>query len=105
MVHLEWSSGKRLQANYVMGTKRGVSTRNLLNRNRLNLQSWHSFNEILCNRIHRPGSIKFDFHLENGAYLNFIFNKKKNSFTGIRLSRNSGYSNIYFYSSPEGKYH
>ncbi|MCP5005868.1 MAG: SGNH/GDSL hydrolase family protein [Planctomycetes bacterium] len=104
VVHPEWVTGKLLLAAPIMGSISGVKTRNILNRNRLNLKEWNAFNEILLNRIIHLGSMRFDFYLKDNGYLNILFNKNKNSFSGIRLSRDHRFPSIFFHATSDGEF-
>lgn len=104
LVHPEWISGKRLLAAPIMGSSEGFTTRNILNQNRLNLQEWHGYNEILFNRILHLGSMRFSFLLEKDSYLNILFNKNKSSFSGVRMSRNPKFPSMFFHATSDGRF-
>src|SRR6266576_739261 len=103
-LHPEWISSKRLLANTPMGANEAHFTRNILYRNRLNLHAWHGFNEILLNRVFSLGLLRFKFFLGDDGYLNIIFNKNKDSFCGVRLSRNPKFPSMFFQARTDGKF-
>ena len=102
--HPQWATGKALMANEVMGAAWSRRTRNLLRRNRLNLHAWHGFNEILLTDVFEPGSMQFDFFLEENSYLSVVFNKNEDSFSGIRLSANSRFPSAFFRADATGEF-
>ena len=102
--HPEWAISKRLLADSVMGSNEAMRTRNLLHRNRLNLDTWHGFHEILLSGPVQPGSIRLDFHVGRDGYLIVIFNKNAASFSGIRLSRASRFPGMFFRASTGGEF-
>src|SRR6266480_113338 len=104
LLHPEWISSKRLLANTPMGGIEAYFSRNILNRNRLNLHAWHGFNEILLNRVFSLGPLRFKFFLGDNAYLNIVFNKNQDSFCGVRFSRNPKFPSMFFQARPDGKF-
>ena len=87
-----------------MGANEAYFSRNILYRNRLNLDAWHGFNEILLNRVFSLGLLRFKFFLGDDGYLNIIFNKNKDSFCGVRLSRNPKFPSMFFQARTDGKF-
>jgi lysophospholipase L1-like esterase len=104
LLHPEWISSKRLLANAPMGANEAYFSRNILYRNRLNLHAWHGFNEILLNRVFSLGLLRFKFFLGDNGYLNIVFNKNKDSFCGVRLSRNPKFPSMFFQARTDGKF-
>ena len=105
LLHPEWISGKRLFTNPpTMGANEAYFTRNILYRNRLNLHAWHGFNEILLNRVFSLGLLRFKFFLGDNGYLNIVFNKNKDSFCGVRLSRHPKFPSMFFQARTDGKF-
>ncbi len=87
-----------------MGSEEGFLRRNFLNENHLNLQDWHGCNEILLNHILHVGSVQFRFLLEKNSHLSLLFNKNKNSLSGIRISRNTRFPSMFFRATADGKF-
>jgi lysophospholipase L1-like esterase len=104
LLHPEWISSKRLLANTPMGADESYFSRNILYRNRLNLRAWYGFNEILLNRVFSLRLLRFKFFLGDNGYLNIVFNKNKDSFCGVRLSRNPKFPSMFFQASTDGKF-
>ena len=102
--HEEWVNGKTLMDGWLMGAKLNYFARNQFYQNRLNLHEWHGCNEILLNKILRPGSIEFRVNLAWNGYVSVIYDKTSDSFSGIRLSRDQNIPSIYFRSTADGKY-
>ena len=87
-----------------MGSEEGFLRRNFVDENCLTLSAWHGYNEILFNRILHVGSIRFRFFLEKNGYLNILFNKNKDSFSGLRISRNTRFQSMFFHATDDGKF-
>jgi lysophospholipase L1-like esterase len=105
--HPMWSNGKLLLSAPTMGAGDSTRTRNLLNRNRLNLHAWHGrhgLNEILLNEIFQFGSMRFNLFLGKNSYINIIYNKKADNFSGVRLSTNSNFPSMFFLADPGGQF-
>lgn len=75
-----------------------------LHRSRLHLASWWGFNEVLYKEALNPTEVAFDFKLDPGAYITFIFNKDENGFCGIRLSRSPRFPSLFFAATPAGRF-
>ena len=102
--HPEWISGNLLLASPSMGAAFSDTTRNLLKQNRLNLQEWHGFQEILLNKVFQLGSVRLKIYLGENASVCLIYNKTRDSFSGVRLSRNGLYENIFFKADNDGEF-
>ncbi|MCP4327809.1 MAG: SGNH/GDSL hydrolase family protein [Alphaproteobacteria bacterium] len=100
--HPEWVLSKLLVPGDLMGSAESFETRNLLRRNRLNLNEWHGFQETLLDRIVALGSLRAHFSLGSEAYLIAIFNKNAAGYSGIRISRNPLFPNLFFRAADEG---
>ena len=102
-VHLKWVSFKWL-IRPVMGSVDSFYSRNLLRRNRLNLHEWYGHNEVLLNRIFQIGLARFQLFMGHNGYVIVLFNKTNRSFSGIRLSRDPRFPNIFFRADREGRF-
>ena len=102
--HPEWISGKMLLSSPSMGAGMATATRNILSRNRLNLHAWHGCNEILLNKVFQLGSLRLNIYLGENACISILYNKNRDSFAGVRLSRNTTYKNIFFHASTDGQF-
>ena len=75
-----------------------------LAKNHLNLGAWHGYQEVIFKKRLHPSWVKFDFWLDQETYLNFIFNKTREQFAGIRISAHPIYPNIYYQADPAGQF-
>lgn len=64
-----WTSGKMSLSMGVMGAEQFFTQTQPLNRNHLNLGSWHGFQEIISKDSFNFNSLEFDVLLSNDAYL------------------------------------
>lgn len=96
--------GKLLAEVPVMGGELAFSTRNLLAHNRLNLDAWHGFQEVLWNRVGRVERLKLRYRLADKAYLVIMLDKTKDGFQGVRLSRNQAFPSMEFRADAEGRF-
>jgi hypothetical protein len=103
-VHPEWVLGKRLLAAPIMGARRALRDRQLVYANRLNLQEWHGFHEVLLDEVFQLGSLSFSFFVGEGSYLIVEFNRDAERLSGIRLSRSVRFPSVFFQATPEGKF-
>ncbi|MBU1125501.1 MAG: SGNH/GDSL hydrolase family protein [Candidatus Omnitrophica bacterium] len=99
-----WVVSKTLLEKSVCGGFGFLGSRNSLARQYLNLGRWHGFQEVLYRDSINPREIEFDFLLKDNAYLSFIFNKNKEGFAGIRISRNSLFSDKFFFCNEKGEF-
>lgn len=102
--HPDWVTSKLLLAEPVMGSTQQFTTRNLLARNRLNLEAWHGFNEVLSTRIGAVGRLRFRFRLAEGAYLYAVFDRTAAGFSALRLSRAERFPSAWFRATPDGRF-
>ena len=102
--HPEWINTKLLLANIPMGALESMATRNVLYRDRLNLQAWHGYNEFLLTRVFKFGAMQFDACIEQDSYLTVLFNKDAHSCSAIRLSRNARYPSVYVSADATGRF-
>lgn len=91
--------------------KRGVAgahdfffSRTALAQGHLDLGCWYGFQEVTLKKSITPATIDFDFNLSEGSYLVFEFNKNVNQLSGIRLSLDKRFKDLYLISSDEGEF-
>ncbi len=99
-----WISSKRNLGTPVMGARSFIEQPHALAKNRLNLAAWHGFQEVIYKDSLHLKQVEFDFLLDPGAYLNFIFNKCQTGFSGIRISTNRHFDSMYFTASGIGEF-
>ena len=104
IVHPEWVLGKRLLAAPIMGSRSALYERQLVHANRLNLQEWHGFHEVLLNKAFHLGSLSFKFFVAEGSYLIVEFNRDAERFSGIRLSRSPRFPSVFFRATSKGMF-
>lgn len=102
--HPELILGKLLAEVPVMGGELAFSTRNVLAHNRLNLDAWHGFQEVLWNRVGRLTRVSFRYRLAADAYVVVMLDKTSAGFHGLRLSRNPAFPSISFEADGEGRF-
>ncbi|MCP4327807.1 MAG: SGNH/GDSL hydrolase family protein [Alphaproteobacteria bacterium] len=102
--HPEWILSKRLVPSGVMGGAEAFETRNLLRNNRLNLHEWHGYHEVLLDRIFALGELRARFKLGPDGYLIAIFNKNAAGYSGVRVSRNPLFPNLFFRATDTGEF-
>jgi lysophospholipase L1-like esterase len=102
--HPEWVTSKLLLAEPIMGADMQLVTRNLLGRNRLNLDAWHGFNEVLLDRVGTVGRVRFRFRLGDEAYLYAVFDRTAAGFSAVRLSRAAGFRSAWVRATPGGRF-
>lgn len=100
--HPEWSLGKRLVDAPMLVSNRDLLTRNLVRKNRFNFGEWHGFQEILFSERFRLGSLRTKVSLSENGYLIIQFNRDAEGYSGVRLSRNPKFPNLFFRASASG---
>lgn len=100
----EWLATKLELEKGVIGAVAYVLTRPALAMNVLNLGAWLGHQEVLLRRPVSPRRVEFDFRLEDGAYLVFVFNKHAGGFAGFRFSRNPRFESISFSATAAGRF-
>jgi len=88
----------------VMGGVAYFITPVALTENRLNLDPWFGYQEVLYRESLNPQEIDFDLLLPEGSCFSFIYNKTPHQFSGFRLSRDPFYPNLYFVAEDEGRF-
>jgi len=102
--HKEWIPTKILLTKQTNGAIQYRFTPMALSKNRLNLNAWHGFQELLYKDPLVPSNVEFEFLIEKGAYFNFVFNMTRKGFSGIRLGMSRRYPNLSYEASPVRKY-
>lgn len=99
-----WTSTKMVVGKGLMGAISFVTTRTALHRNRLNLDAWHGFQEVLFKEEIDLEEMEFDFLLEEEAYFSFLFKGGLSGYSGIRISRSERFDSIFFTAAPDGEF-
>lgn len=91
----DWNTVKTSLKKGTMGAVEYLFGRQALANNRLNLSSWHGYNEIYYSKKINPGKVQIRFKLHRGAYINFLFDNGSEA-TGIRFSSNEKFKNMHY---------
>ena len=104
--HPEWVNRKQFLSRDLVGASENESlgTRNVLNRNRLNLHAWYGFNEFILNKKLSLGSVRWDCYIGQDSVLYMLFNMDKKTLSGIRFSRDPRLPAIHFRADPKGRF-
>lgn len=100
----KWVPTKTFLKKGVTGAIEYFFSRNALAHGHLNLSCWHGYQEVVYRRRITPQEVSFNFKLAKDAYIVFEFNKDADQFSGIRLSLNKKYEDLYFTSNDEGEF-
>jgi lysophospholipase L1-like esterase len=92
------------RARSLMGAISFLTSRPALSRNRLNLGAWHGFQEVWLADAIEPRSVSFEFKLPEGSYLTFLFNRRSEGYSGMRVSRRAEFPNACLNISPDGEF-
>ncbi len=99
-----WLPTKIMLNKGVWGGLEFYFSRNALAHGKMDLSCWHGYQEVIYKKSIDPREIDLDFELSSGSYLVFEFNKDARQYSGVRLSLNKQFRNIYFISSDEGEF-
>jgi lysophospholipase L1-like esterase len=99
-----WLATKATLERGVMGTLHFLNTPTSLARGRLQLGSWHGYQEVLFHRAVKPREVAFDFALSPNSYVLFVFEKTNAGFRALRLSSTEQFPSAYIVSQPDGEF-
>jgi lysophospholipase L1-like esterase len=99
-----WRSLKMELQKTVMASFSFYATRKALAGGKLDLGTWHGFNEVVSLREFAAAEVTFDFYLKDTQYLSFHYNRSANSFDGFTISANSFVNSKYFSGDSFGKF-
>ena len=102
--HDVWRSTKPTLARSLMGADAYTITPITLAGERLNLDVWHGFQEVLTAAPVAPRQVRFTAGLDEGAALAFVYGHTEAGFSGVRLSRSPHYQPIRFTAAPDGRF-
>lgn len=80
------------------------ATRKALSGQKLDLGTWHGFNEVVSLKDFEATNISFDFFLKDSHYVSFHYNRTPESFSGVLLSANPYISSKFFTGDSFGKF-
>ena len=98
-----WVSTKVGLAKGVIGGVATVTTRTALHRNRLNLGSWHGFQEFLYRERLDLHELEFDFELAPDSWMVLRLDDGQRML-GVRFSRQAGFPSMVFEATPAGEF-
>lgn len=105
-----WCVTKLRMAMELMGAKPFYFGLQALAGNRLNLDAWHGYQEVMLRTPVHPREVSFRFFLAADAYLYFVFNRPKvipyeTEYSSlVRLSALKEKPNAYFFADAGGKF-
>lgn len=89
-----WSSSKTDLDKGVMGSWSFMLTYRALANNRLDLGTWHGYQEVFLNKPVKYSKATIDFMLAENACLVIFFEKNADTLTAVRVSNNPHYDNV-----------
>lgn len=99
-----WRSLKMDLQKTVMASFSFYATRKALSGQKLDLGTWHGFNEVVSLKDFEATNISFDFFLKDSHYVSFHYNRTPESFSGVLLSANPYISSKFFTGDSFGKF-
>jgi len=99
-----WVSTKASLEKGVMGSVAYFVTQKAVERDHLDLRSWHGYQEVVYKDPVDPRYVKFDAFVEGLAEFTFIFNKDSAGFCGFRIHENEKDEYVFFSASPGGRF-
>jgi hypothetical protein len=99
-----WIVQKRMMEAGVMGGDEFLITRSPLAGNRLNLNAWHGFQDVVLKEPLVPTKIEFQFKIPDESYLDMIYGRTEAQFSGLRLSCREAIPSFHFESNRDGKF-
>jgi lysophospholipase L1-like esterase len=102
--HPEWYSTKSSLARHVQGTNMFVHDSRPLARNRLNLNAWFGFHEVLYKQALDLAELEVAVHVESDGYVNILYDVRDDGFSGVRISNRRDLRSVQFRASPDGRF-
>jgi len=102
--HDEWITTKPALEVPVLAAVAFYSTPQALSRNRLNLDAWLGFEEVLTRTPRNLELMEFDFRLEADGYINALFDHRDGRLSGVRFSTRTDFPNAVFHATTDGEF-
>ena len=99
-----WVVTKTRLKKAVVGSYGFLVSRATLSGEYLDLSRWFGYQEVIYREALGIREITFDFFLAKDSYMVFIFNKDEDKFSGIRISSDNLYKNLYFICKKSGEF-
>ncbi len=75
--HPDWGASKTRVTMDLMGANAYATETQALAGNRLNLDAWHGYHEVMYRKAIVPKRLEFQFYLGENAYICLIFNRER----------------------------
>ena len=95
---------KRMMKMTVMGGDEFLLTRFPLAQNQLNLGQYFGFQQVFIQAQLNPEKVEFKFQVPQNSYLDFVFNRTEQAYSGLRLSRRTDLTSLTFESDRLGRF-
>ena len=73
----DWGASKVRLAMELMGAESYVTGTQALAGNRLNLDAWHGYQEVMYRHAVTPAHVRFRFYVDDNAYICLVFNRPR----------------------------
>lgn len=91
-----WESSKVKIGVSLMGAYANIFTHYALAGNKLNVSAWHGYQELFYKKSIKTRNLKFDYRLTPRTYFCLFFHNNGDTLSGIRISNDTVYPNIFF---------
>ncbi len=108
--HPDWSVSKLRVEMELMGRQSYLTGTQALAGNRLHLDAWHGYHELINRQSFRPEAVEFSFYLADDAWLCFIFNRRRvfeydnEQYNALRFSTNPHKPSAYLSVNAAGEF-
>ena len=99
-----WTPSKTKLMGGIIGAQSYLFGKQTLARDRLNLNAWFGYQEVVSKEEFDPRSIEFDFGLAKGAYLAFGFGRGDGPYPALVLSASKRYPAAFVIATEEGEF-
>jgi lysophospholipase L1-like esterase len=97
-----WESTKISMYKGLVGAVAFFTTRTALAGHKLDLGSWHGYNQVMLKKKLQPKEVSFKLELDYPSDITFIFDSDASGFRGLRLTRIQRLSNEYIEADAKG---
>ncbi|MFH0947351.1 MAG: SGNH/GDSL hydrolase family protein [Planctomycetota bacterium] len=99
-----WSSTKLGLGLKLVGAYSFANSRQTLSGERLNLGRWYGHQEVVLRRPLEPRKVRFEFLLQDQAYLAFLFGRGETHDHGLLLSLHPRFPNVQYVADRAGEF-
>lgn len=103
-LHPAWAATKPTLERGVMGALAFVAGPQGVARNRLRLDAWFGFQEVLHRDALDPTRLALRFRVAPGGYLHVLYDHRPDGFAGVRFGSHPDFPSVHYRAAPDGEF-